>query len=219
MAITVTPAMIKELRERTAAGLMDCKKALTEVDGDMDKAIEFLRKKGLANAAKKAGRLASEGVVSAYVHSNNRVGVLLEVNCETDFAARSEQFKNLVRDIAMHIAASNPEFVGREEVGQDAFEREKAVQLARIVEEGKPAAMAARIVDGRMSKWYEDVCLLEQKFIKNEDKTVKQLIDEAISTIGENIKVRRFARFALGEGLEKKEADFAAEVAAQAAGN
>ena len=145
--------------------------------------------------------------------------MLLEVNCETDFAARSEQFKNLVRDIAMHIAASNPEFVGREEVGQDAFEREKAVQLARIVEEGKPAAMAARIVDGRMSKWYEDVCLLEQKFIKNEDKTVKQLIDEAISTIGENIKVRRFARFALGEGLEKKEADFAAEVAAQAAGN
>ena len=190
-----------------------------EENGSVDAAVDWLRAKGIAKAAKKASRAATEGLVDCYIHGGGTIGVLLEVNCETDFAARSEQFKNLVRDIAMHIAASNPEFVGREEVGQDAFEREKAVQLARIVEEGKPAAMAARIVDGRMSKWYEDVCLLEQKFIKNEDKTVKQLIDEAISTIGENIKVRRFARFALGEGLEKKEADFAAEVAAQAAGN
>ena len=216
--MAVTTADIKTLRERTGAGMMDCKKALEE-NGSVDAAVDWLRAKGIAKAAKKASRAATEGLVDCYIHGGGTIGVLLEVNCETDFAARSEQFKNLVRDIAMHIAASNPEFVGREEVGQDAFEREKAVQLARIVEEGKPAAMAARIVDGRMSKWYEDVCLLEQKFIKNEDKTVKQLIDEAISTIGENIKVRRFARFALGEGLEKKEADFAAEVAAQAAGN
>ena len=216
--MAVTTADIKTLRERTGAGMLDCKKALEE-NGSVDAAVDWLRAKGIAKAAKKASRAATEGLVDCYIHGGGTIGVLLEVNCETDFAARSEQFKNLVRDIAMHIAASNPEFVGREEVGQDAFEREKAVQLARIVEEGKPAAMAARIVDGRMSKWYEDVCLLEQKFIKNEDKTVKQLIDEAISTIGENIKVRRFARFALGEGLEKKEADFAAEVAAQAAGN
>ena len=213
--MAVTTADIKTLRERTGAGMLDCKKALEE-NGSVDAAVDWLRAKGIAKAAKKASRAATEGLVDCYIHGGGTIGVLLEVNCETDFAARSEQFKNLVRDIAMHIAASNPEFVGREEVGQDAFEREKAVQLARIVEEGKPAAMAARIVDGRMSKWYEDVCLLEQKFIKNEDKTVKQLIDEAISTIGENIKVRRFA---LGEGLEKKEADFAAEVAAQAAGN
>ena len=216
--MAVTTADIKTLRERTGAGMLDCKKALEE-NGSVDAAVDWLRAKGIAKAAKKASRAATEGLVDCYIHGGGTIGVLLEVNCETDFAARSEQFKGLVRDIAMHIAASNPEFVGREEVGQDAFEREKAVQLARIVEEGKPAAMAARIVDGRMSKWYEDVCLLEQKFIKNEDKTVKQLIDEAISTIGENIKVRRFARFALGEGLEKKEADFAAEVAAQAAGN
>ena len=200
--MAVTTADIKTLRERTGAGMLDCKKALEE-NGSVDAAVDWLRAKGIAKAAKKASRAATEGLVDCYIHGGGTIGVLLEVNCETDFAARSEQFKGLVRDIAMHIAASNPEFVGREEVGQDAFEREKAVQLARIVEEGKPAAMAARIVDGRMSKWYEDVCLLEQKFIKNEDKTVKQLIDEAISTIGENIKVRRFARFALGEGDRK----------------
>lgn len=215
--MAVTTADIKTLRERTGAGMLDCKKALEE-NGSVDAAVDWLRAKGMAKAAKKASRAATEGLVDCYIHGGGTIGVLLEVNCETDFAARSDQFKTLVRDIAMHIAASNPEFVGREEVSQDAYEREKAVQLARIVEEGKPAAMAARIVEGRMSKWYEDVCLLEQKFIKNEDQTVKQLVDAAIATIGENIKVRRFSRFALGEGLEKKQTDFAAEVAAQAAG-
>ncbi len=216
MAISSTD--IKNLRERTGAGMLDCKKALEENSGDVEAAVDWLRAKGIAKAAKKTARAATEGVVEAYIHGGGRIGVLLEINCETDFAARSEPFQKLVRDVAMHIAASNPEFVGREEVGQDAFEREKAVQLQRVMEEGKPAAVAQRIVDGRMAKWYEDVCLLEQKFIKDEDKTVQQVLSEAIATIGENIRIRRFVRFALGEGLEKKQVDFAAEVAAQMAG-
>ena len=210
---------IKILRERTGAGMLDCKKALEENNNNLESAVDWLRAKGIAKAAKKASRSATDGVVEAYIHGGGRIGVLLEVNCETDFAARSEPFKALVRDIAMHIAAANPEFVGREEVSQDSYEREKAIQLQRVIEEGKPAAVAARIVEGRMSKWYEEVCLLEQKFIKDEDKTVKQVVDAAIASIGENIKVRRFARFNLGEGLEKKQSDFAAEVAAQVAGS
>lgn len=216
--MAASAADIKTLRERTGAGMLDCKKALEETS-DIEAAVDWLRAKGIAKATKKATRAATEGVVEAYIHGGGRIGVLLEVNCETDFAARSEPFKALVRDVAMHIAAANPEFVGREEVSQDAFEREKQIQLARVIEEGKPAAVAARIVEGRMSKWYEEVCLLEQKFIKDEDKTIKQVLDAAIVTIGENIKIRRFARMALGEGLEKKQTDFAAEVAAQVAGN
>ncbi len=214
----VSSADIKNLRERTGAGMLDCKKALEENNGNLEAAVDWLRAKGIAKAAKKAARAATEGTVEAYIHGGGRIGVLLEVNCETDFAARSEAFQKLVHDVAMHIAASNPEFVGREEVSQDAYEREKAIQLARVMEEGKPAAVAQRIVEGRMSKWYEDVCLLEQKFIKDEDKTVQQVLSEAIAVIGENIKIRRFVRFALGEGLEKKQVDFAAEVAAQMAG-
>lgn len=216
--MAVTTADIKVIRERTGAGMLDCKKALEENNGDMEAAVDWLRAKGIAKAAKKAARAATEGTVYSYIHGGGRIGVLLEVNCETDFAARSEAFNKLVHDIAMHIAASNPEFVAREEVGQDAYEREKQIQIARVIEEGKPAAVAERIVSGRMGKWYEEVCLLEQKFVKDEDKTVEQVVKEAIAVIGENIKVRRFVRFALGEGLEKKQTDFAAEVAAQMAG-
>lgn len=217
--MAVSTADIKTLRDRTGAGMLDCKKALEENNGDLEAAVDWLRAKGIAKAAKKAARVATEGLVDTYIHGGGRIGVLLEVNCETDFAARSDAFKALVRDIAMHIAAANPEFVAREDVSADAAEREKQIQLQRVIEEGKPAQVAARIVEGRMSKWYEEVCLLEQKFIKDEDKTVQQVLTDAIATIGENIKVRRFARFALGEGLEKKQADFAAEVAAQVAGS
>jgi elongation factor Ts len=207
---------IKELRERTGAGISDCKKALDESAGDVDKAIDWLRTKGIANAAKKASRAATEGLVHAYIHAGGRVGVLLEVNCETDFVAINEQFQQLVHDIAMHIAAAAPEYVSREEVSAAAYEREKEVQIQRVIEEGKPKQVAERIVEGRMTKWYEQVCLLDQKFIKDDDMTVQQMLTNAISRIGENIKVRRFVRFALGEGLAKKETDFAAEVAAAA---
>ena len=205
---------IKILRDRTGAGMVDCKNALTANGGDIEKAIDWLRAKGIAKAAKKASRAATEGLVDYYIHGNGRIGVLIEVNCETDFVAMTDNFKSLVRDIAMHIAAAAPEYVSIEDIDADAREREKRVQIERVMAEGKPEKIAEKIVEGRMSKWYEEVCLLEQKFIKDDSKSVKDLITAAVATIGENIKVRRFSRFALGEGLEKKETDFAAEVAA-----
>lgn len=214
--MAVSAKDIKDLRGRTGAGMLDCKKALAECDGDIDKAIDWLRQKGITKAAKKAGRAATEGLVHSYIHGTGKIGVLVEVNAETDFVARNEQFIDLCNDIAMHIAAAAPEFVSKEEVPQERIEREKAVQLARIVEEGKPAHIAEKIVMGRMGKFYEDICLLEQKFVKDDKKTVAEMLNEKIGTIGENIKIRRFSRFVLGEGLEKKEDDFAAEVAAQA---
>ena len=217
MAITVTPNMIKELRERTAAGLMDCKKALVETDGDMDKAIEFLRKKGLAAAAKKSGRLASEGVVTAYIHSNNRVGVLLEVNCETDFVAQTVDFKQFCADVAMQIAAMNPAAVRREEMDTAKVEAERALLREKALAEGKPEKMVDRIVDGQIGKFYSENVLLEQKFVKDDKKTIEQVQQEIVAKLGENIKIRRFTRYELGEGLEKKSEDFAAEVAAQVA--
>nr|WP_293173543.1 translation elongation factor Ts [Nannocystis sp.] len=217
MAITVTPVMIKELRERTAAGLMDCKKALTETDGDIDKAIEFLRKKGLANAAKKAGRLASEGVVTAYVHSNNRVGVLLEVNCETDFVAQTPDFKQFCADVSMQIAAMNPAAVRREDMDTTKVESERALLREKALAEGKPEKMVDKIVDGQINKFYSESVLLEQKFVKDDKKTIEQIQQELVAKLGENIKIRRFTRYELGEGLEKKSEDFAAEVAAQIA--
>ena len=174
MAITVTPAMIKELRERTAAGLMDCKKALVETDGDIDKAIEFLRKKGLANAAKKAGRLASEGVVTSYIHSNNRVGVLLEVNCETDFVAQTPDFKQFCADVAMQIAAMNPAAVRREEMDTSKVESERVLLREKALAEGKPEKMVDKIVDGQIAKFYAENVLLEQKFVKDDKKTIEQ---------------------------------------------
>ena len=216
--MSISMADIKSLRQRTGAGILDCKKALAETNGDVDGAIDWLRKKGIAKAAKKAGRAATEGLVHSYIHAGGKIGVLVEVNCETDFAAMNDLFKEFVQDIAMHIAAAGPEYVRREEVPSEAFEKEKAIQLAKTIEEGKPAHIAEKIVAGRMNKFYEDVCLLEQKYIKDDKKTVQQFLEGTVAVIGENIQIRRFARFALGEGLAKKEEDFAAEVAKATAG-
>jgi len=209
-------AEIKTLRQRTGAGILDCKKALSEAGGDLDAAVDWLRTKGIANAAKKSSRIASEGLVGSYIHANGKIGVLVEVNCETDFVALNDNFKDLVRDISMHIAAAGPDYVRREEVPADVAAKEKEIQLARTIEEGKPPQIAEKIVEGRMNKWFQDVCLMEQKFVKADDKTVEQVVQDAVATIGENIKIRRFSRFVLGEGLEKRSDDFAAEVAAQA---
>jgi len=207
---------IKALRERTGAGILDCKKALAECGGSMDKAVDWLRAKGLAASAKKAGRIAAEGLVQSYIHGGGRIGVLIEVNCETDFAARTEAFKNLVHELAMQVAAHSPEWVAVEDVPADALAKERAVQRARVLEEGKPEAVADRIVEGRLQKWYQEVCLLEQTWFRDESKKIRDLVGEAVGTIGENIKVRRFIRWAVGEGLEKRQDDFASEVAAQA---
>lgn len=208
----ITAEMVKELRERTGAGMMDCKKALTETNGDMDKAVDFLREKGLAAAAKKASRIASEGLVEAYIHGGGRIGVLVEINCETDFVAKTEGFKALAKAIAMQIAASNPQYVSRSEVPAEVLEHEREILRAQALNEGKPAHIVDKMVDGRVEKYYKEVCLLEQPFIKDPDKTVTQYITENIAKIGENISVRRFTRYHLGEGLEKRANNFAEEV-------
>ena len=213
----VTATLIKDLRERTGAGMSDCKKALVEVGGDIDKAIDYLRTKGLAKAAKKAGREATEGSVVSYIHGGGRIGVLVEINCETDFVARNEDFVAFTKDVALQIAAMNPQFVRKEDVSEDVVARERAVLVAKAVESGKPEAIATKMVEGQISKWIKEICLLDQPFAKNPDKTIEQLQQELIAKIGENIRIRRFARFELGEGLEKKKTDFAAEVA-EAAG-
>lgn len=211
----ITAQMVKELRERTGAPMMQCKTALQEVDGSIEEAIKVLRKKGLAAAAKKAGRVAAEGAVSSYIHAGGKIGVLVEVNCETDFVARTDDFQALVKDIAMHIAASEPRFVRREEVTDDVLQREREVYSAQVLAQGKPANLVDRIVDGKMGKFYAETVLLEQPFVKNPDVTVGELITERIAKIGENIQVRRFVRYKLGEGIEKKdEPSFAEEVAA-----
>jgi len=211
----ITAEMVRQLRERTGAGMMDCKKALTETNGDTDKAIEFLREKGLAAAAKKAGRVAAEGLVESYIHGNGRIGVLVEVNIETDFAAKNEDFKAFVKDIAMQIAASKPEYVRREEVPASVIESEKEILRAQAKNEGKPEKIIEKMVEGRIEKFYAENCLMDQAFIKDPDKTVGQLVNEKISRIGENISIRRFARFERGEGIEKKEENFADEVMKQ----
>ena len=212
----VTATLIKDLRERTGAGMSDCKKALTEVGGDMDKAIDYLRTKGLAKAAKKAGREATEGAVVSYIHGGGRIGVLVEINCETDFVARNEDFQTFTREVALQIAAMNPQFVRKDEVSQDVIDREREVLLAKAKESGKPEQVVQKMVDGQISKWMKEICLLDQAWVKDPDKTIDQVQQELIAKIGENIKVRRFVRFELGEGLEKKKDDFAAEVAKQA---
>ncbi|WP_426447047.1 translation elongation factor Ts [Paenibacillus sp. S-38] len=213
--MAVNAASVKELREKTGAGMLDCKKALEEAGGDLTKASEILREKGLAAAANKAGRIATEGVVESYIHGGGRVGVLVEVNCETDFVAKTDQFRAFVRDIAMQIAAANPTYVRREEVPQEALDKEREILKAQALNEGKPAHIVDKMVEGRMSKYYEEFCLMEQSFIKDPDKTISALLNEKISTIGENISIRRFARFELGEGLEKKQENFAEEVMSQ----
>ena len=215
----ITAGMIKELRERTGAGMADCKKALVECDGDLDKAGEYLRKKGLAAAAKKAGRIATEGVVTSYIH-NGRVGVLLEVNCETDFVAKTDDFKLFVKDVAMHIAGASPVplYVSDAEIDPTVMERERQVLNGKALEQGKKAEIVGKIVDGQIAKWKKDVCLLDQIWVRDPDgkKTIGGLLTDLVSKLGENIKVRRFVRWELGEGLEKKKDDFAAEVAKQA---
>lgn len=211
----ITAAMVKELREKTGAGMMDCKKALTEAGGNMERAIEILREKGLAQAAKKAGRIAAEGLVESYIHAGGRIGVLVEVNCETDFVAKTEEFKNFVKDIAMQIAAAKPLYVRREDVPAEEVEKERSILRAQALNEGKPEHIVDKMVAGRLEKYYKEVCLLEQPFIKDPDKSIDQLVKETIAKIGENISIRRFARFELGEGLEKKQDNFAEEVMAQ----
>jgi len=214
----ITAKMVAELREKTGVGMMDCKKALTQTDGDMEKAIEFLRERGLAQAAKKSGRIAAEGIVESYIHGNGRIGVLVEVNIETDFAAKNEDFRALVKDIAMQIAASKPLYVRREEVPAEVIEKEKEILKAQAVNEGKPEHIAEKMVAGRIEKFYKENCLMEQPYIKDSDKNITQLINEKIAVIGENITVRRFARFEMGEGLQKKEENFAEEVQKQIKG-
>ncbi len=214
--------LIKELREATGAGLMDCKKALKEVDGDLEKATEFLRKKGLAKAAKKAGRVATEGAVVSYIHPNHRVGVLLEVNCETDFVAKTDGFRQFCQDIAMQIAAMAPEAVSRDQMDQAAVEKEREILRDKALGEGKPEKIVDRIVDGQINKFYNERVLLEQVFVKNDadnsKRTIEELQKELVAKLGENVQIRRFTRFELGEGLQKKQDDFAAEVAAQVQG-
>ncbi|MBE7056808.1 MAG: translation elongation factor Ts [Ruminococcaceae bacterium] len=207
--------LIKELRERTGAGINECKKALAETGEDIEKAIQFLREKGAATAVKKASRIASEGVVESYIHGGGKIGVLLEVNCETDFVARNEQFTSLVKDIAMHIAAANPKYLSKEEVPAADVEKEREVLRAQALNEGKPEKIVDKMVEGRISKFYSENCLLEQAFVKNPDQTITALITEKIATLGEKISVRRFVRWEKGEGLEKKEENFAEEVMSQ----
>ena len=213
--MSISAAMVKELREKTGAGMLDCKKALEEAGGDMNRAAEILREKGLSAAAKKAGRIATEGAVESYIHAGGKIGVLVEVNCETDFVGRNSDFRAFVRDIAMHIAASNPQYISREEVPAEVIEKEKEILRTQALNEGKPEKVVEKIVEGRINKFFEEVCLLEQPFVKDPDKKVAQLVSEKIATIGENITIRRFARFELGEGLEKKQENFAEEVMAQ----
>ncbi|MZP30564.1 translation elongation factor Ts [Heliobacterium undosum] len=211
----VTAAMVKELRERTGAGMMECKKALGHTDGDMEKAVAYLRERGLAAAAKKASRVAAEGLVESYIHGGGRIGVLVEVNCETDFVAKTDDYKALCKDIAMQIAAAKPEYVRREEVPTEQIEKEKEILRNQALNEGKPEKIVDKMVEGRVEKYYKEICLLEQPFIKNPDVTVQQMITEAVAKIGENINVRRFVRFELGEGLAKRQDDFASEVMAE----
>ncbi|NLO36648.1 MAG: translation elongation factor Ts [Clostridiaceae bacterium] len=213
MAITVD--MIKELREKTGSGMMDCKKALTESGGDMEKAIVWLREKGIASADKKMSRVTAEGIVDAYIHGNGRVGVLIEVNIETDFAAKNEDFRRMVRDVAMQIAAMKPRWVSRSEVPADVLEQERSIVRNQALNEGKPEKIVDKIVDGRLSKFYQENCLLEQAYIKDDSKTIETLVKEMIALVGENISIRRFVRYALGEGLQKRDENFAEEVMKQ----
>lgn len=214
--MAVSAALVKELRQKTGAGMLDCKKALEEAGNDLDKATSILREKGLAAAANKAGRVATEGVVESYIHGGGRIGVLVEVNCETDFVAKTDQFIEFVRDVAMQIAAANPRYVRREDVPQEELDKEREILKAQALNEGKPAHIVDKMVEGRIGKYYEEYCLMEQSFIKDPDKTIETLVNEKISTIGENISIRRFVRFELGEGLEKKQDNFVEEVMSQA---
>ena len=207
----VSAAMVKELREKTGAGMMDCKKALAESGGDFTKAEEWLRKKGISRAEGKASRVAAEGIIATYVHGG-RIGVMVEVNCETDFVARNEDFQALAKDIAMHVAAASPQYVRREEIPADVLEKEKEIQRQQLREQKKPEQMIEKILEGKLGKYYETVCLLDQFWVKDDKKRISELVNEKIAKIGENISIRRFVRYQVGEGIEKKKEDLAAEV-------
>jgi len=211
----VDASTVKELRERTGAGMMDCKKVLVETNGDIEKAIELLREKGLAAAAKKAGRIASEGIVEAYIHGGGRIGVLIEVNSETDFVAKNADFRAFVKDMAMQVAATNPMYVSRDQVDQEVIEKEKEIFRHQALNEGKPEKIVDKMVEGRIEKYYKEICLLEQPFVKNPDVTVQELLNTMIAKIGENLSIRRFTRYEMGEGLQKKEDNFVEEVMSQ----
>jgi elongation factor Ts len=196
----ITAQLVKELREATNAGVLDCKKALTETDGDFDKAVEILRKKGLATAAKKSSRDTNEGIIGSYIHAGSKQACLVELNCETDFVARTDRFQQLARDLAMHVVAARPLYVTREQVPADLIEREKAIYREQMATSGKPAQVIDKIVEGKLDKWLSEICLLEQPFVKNPDVTIQSLLVESVAALGENIRVHRFERLAVGEG-------------------
>lgn len=200
----ISVEMVKDLRQRTGAGVIDCKTALQEAKGNIDAAIDYLRRKGLATAAKKAGRIATDGLVSSYIHAGGKMGVLVEINCETDFVAKTEDFQTFVKNVAMHIAAANPQYIRREEVPGETTEREKGIYRSQALDSGKPEKVIGKIVEGKMERFYSEVCLLEQTYIKDSDLTVKEVVDAMIAKVGENITIRRFCRFQLGEGLQSK---------------
>jgi elongation factor Ts len=215
----VSAKLVKDLRDKTGAGMMDCKKALAETEGDMTKAVEWLRQKGIASAEKKSGRTAAEGAIGSYIHTGARVGVLLELNCETDFVARGDVFQGLLRDVAMQIAACpSVEYVSTDHIPQDVVDREKAIEMGRDDLDGKPEAMKAKIVEGRIGKRLKEMALLDQPFIRDSSLTVAELVKQVAGKIGENVQVRRFTRYTLGEGIEVEQVDFATEVAAMTAG-
>lgn len=209
----ISATSVRDLREKTGAGMMDCKKALAECAGDMEKAVDWLKKKGLNAADKKAGRTAAEGIVLSYVHGDGKIGVLVEINCETDFVARTEDFKNFARDMALHIAATNPQYVSASEVPATVVDLERAIFKEQAAASGKPANVIDKIVDGRVQKFLSEICLMDQAFVKEPEKTVAQIQKETIAKLGENLNVRRFVRMVMGEGLKKKEENFADEVA------
>jgi elongation factor Ts len=214
MTTKITPQLTKELRDRTGVGMMDCKKALEETNGDMDKALETLQKRGLAKAAKKAGRIAAEGCVQAYIHGGGRIGVLIEVNCETDFAGRGADFRTFVDDVAMHIAAMSPAYLNAQEIPEAEAEHQREIFKAQQAESGKKPEIVAKIVDGQVAKWKQEICLMDQLFVKDDKKTIEQVRTELVAKIGENVSIRRFVRWELGEGIEKRKYDIAADVQA-----
>ncbi|MEZ4270988.1 MAG: translation elongation factor Ts [Myxococcota bacterium] len=214
----ITAKTVSELRQRTGAGMMDCKKALSSENGDIEKAIEYLRKKGLSAAAKKAGRVAAEGTVQSYIHAGGKIGVLLEVNAETDFVARNDDFQQFVKDVAMHIAASAPQYVSREDVPKTQIDKEREILIAQAKESGKPDNVIEKMVEGRISKYLKEISLLDQPFVKDPDQSVESMLNSLVAKIGERIVIRRFVRFQLGEGIDKRNEDFAAEVAKVAQG-
>lgn len=214
----ITAQDVANLRAMTGAGMMDCKRALTESNGNVEEATKWLREKGIASAAKKAGRIAAEGLVGSYIHMGGKIGVLVEINCETDFVAKSEQFQNLVKDIAMQIAAVKPLYVSIEDIEPATLEKEKEILRNQARNEGKPKNIIEKMVEGRVKKFYEEFCLLEQPFVKDSNKTIKEIINEAILSIGEKLSVRRFVRYEMGEGLEKRKDDLAEEVNKQIIG-